>query len=192
MVINNYLELESVWKAFYSWNPILLCQQPLIIQSSCIQLQLFFFKHLWHIKIHRMPHSVIISVHISHKKLNILAAILICIPAMYKKISVCHHSSELRIPVYCIPWCGHNTVAQICRIHIVKKLQANDKHIQNVFTILNVCHHLHYCFSQSYVTILKIQHFEEPNIFCKHPVWIHIRHSEVSNTNVFYVEHNDF
>jgi len=60
---------------------------------------------------------------------------------MYKIISLCHHSSELGTPVYCIPWYGHNTVAQICWIHIIKKFQATDKHIQNVFTILNVCRH---------------------------------------------------
>jgi hypothetical protein len=127
-----------------------------------------------------MPHRS----HKTQETFNILAAILIYISAKYKKISVCHHRGELGILVYCIPWCGLNTVAQICRIHIIKKFQANDKHIQNVFTILSVCHHIHYCFSQSYVTILKIQHFEAPNIFCKHPVWIHICHSDVSNTTV--------
>lgn len=85
LVINNYLELESVWKAFYSWNPILLCQQPLIIRSSCIQLQLFFINSLDTLKIHRMPHSYNISSLKPQETFNILAAILICIPARYKK-----------------------------------------------------------------------------------------------------------
>jgi len=161
-------------------------QQPPIIQSSCIQLHLFFFNILDTLKIHRMPQCYNISSHEPQETFNILLAILICIPAMYKKMSVCHHSSELGTPVYWIPWCGHNSVAQICRIHIIKKFQATDKHIQNVFTILNVCHHLHYCFSESYVTVLKIQHFEAPNIFRIHPVWIHICHSEVSNTTVLF------